>query len=115
MIGLRSGDLTERVEFQAPTLSKDAAGIETVSGWAKLADAWVAVRQGNGTERREAAAEAATATATFVARWTPTLGAVTETARILWNGTAYAIHAIAGGRRGEGRLEFTATMRKDGR
>lgn len=59
--------------------------------WAEHARAWARVRYGTAAERREAAQDRASQTATFECNWTPTLAALRPTDRLIAFDTAWDI------------------------
>lgn len=63
--------------------------------WAEYTRGWARVRYGTAAERREAAQEAASRTATFEFDWTPTLQAVEPTDRLVAFDTAWDISDAA--------------------
>lgn len=71
------------IEFQRPTYVRNELN-ENVEGVPEIiARAWARIRFGTGQERREAAQERASMTATFECLWTPILATVVETDRIV--------------------------------
>lgn len=82
------GRRSERITFQRAAVTTDDHGGE-VETWADHVTAWAEVRWGTGQERREAAQERGQISATFVCDWTPTLAAVTERDRILYQGAVW--------------------------
>jgi head-tail adaptor len=60
------------ITIQRGTPSTDDYGGDTMS-WATLTTAYARIRYGSGQERREAAQERATQSATFECDWNPTL------------------------------------------
>lgn len=63
--------------------------------WADYARAWARIRYGTSAERREAAQERASRTATFECDWSPTLAAVKPTDRLIVFDTAWDISDAA--------------------
>lgn len=63
--------------------------------WDHYVTAWARVRYGTAAERREAAQEAASRTATFEFDWTPDLQAVTSSERLVIFDTAWDISDAA--------------------
>lgn len=59
--------------------------------WAEYARAWARIRYGTAAERREAAQEAASRTATFECDWSPALQAVKPTDRLIALDTGWDI------------------------
>lgn len=96
-----------RIAIQRATTVTDEYGDET-EAWTLYAEAFAQVRFGSSQERREAAQEIASQTATFVVLWSPTLAAVTPQDRISWNG-AWDITGTAPSLALNEHLEITAT------
>lgn len=71
------------IEIERATVTTDPYGDEQQT-WAAYATVLATVRMGSGRERREAAQEAATQTATFVVNWSPAMEAITPQDRIVW-------------------------------
>lgn len=79
--------------------------------WAEYARAWARVRYGTAAERREAAQERASRTATFECDWTPTLAAVRSTDRLVVLGAAWDISdAAVIGANGEVHITAVANL-----
>lgn len=77
--------------------------------FAEFTRAWAKVLFGTGQERREAAQERASVSATFNVRWTPKLAQVGPADRINWQGIWDIASAIPVGRNRE--IHFTATRK----
>lgn len=81
-----AGARPHRVQFQRYTATTDDYGGE-VETWADYGPAMFArVVHGSGQERREAAQENASVTATFYVLRTPTTAALNPKDRAVWNG-----------------------------
>lgn len=106
---LASGQRDRLITFQRATITRSTLGQETESWATTLGTAWASVLYGKGSERREAAAQGASNTATFRTLYNPTLAAVTEKDRIVFNGN-WNITSIA--LIGRSEIEFTAVIRK---
>lgn len=98
-----------RIAIQRATTVTDEYGDET-EAWTLYAEAFAQVRFGSSQERREAAQEVASQTATFVVLWSPTLAAVTPQDRISWNGE-WDVTGVAPSLQLNDHLEFTAVRR----
>lgn len=103
------GQCDRLITFQRATITRGTLGQETEAWSTDLGTAYAWVRYGTGNERREAAAQGASNTATFRTLYNPTLAAVTEKDRIVYNGS-WNIVSIA--MIGRSEIEFTAVIRK---
>lgn len=88
--------------FQRFTATTDDYGDE-VETWADYAEAWARVVHGSGQERRQAAQEAASVTATFYVLRNPLTAALTPKDRIEWEGSWDIVSAVPS-------LEFNKEM-----
>ncbi|HEX8555774.1 MAG TPA: phage head closure protein [Sphingomonas sp.] len=105
------GQLDRRITIQSGQAVRGALGRETETIWADHCKAWARVLFGTGQERREAAAEGASQSATFRVLSSAKTRTVTERFRILFDGRAWDITSIAPiGVNDE--IEFTATVAK---
>lgn len=105
------GEFDTLVEFQRATIVRSPLGVEQPGEWAETEKAWSKVLYGTGAERRQAAAEGASQTATFRVASTAKLRGVIEQDRILMKGAGWGITSIAPiGVNDE--IEFTATTAK---
>lgn len=102
---MNPGERDELITFERGTVTVDDYGGETPT-WAEYAQAWANVRRGTGQERREAAQEAGSQSATFVTDWNPTLETIEITDRIQYRGDAWDIVDVAPDVRRE--IQFTA-------
>lgn len=68
---------------------------EEIPTWASHCEAFADVLFGSGQERREAAQERGSQSATFIVPWTPTLATVTIKDRISFDGAAWDIQGVA--------------------
>lgn len=75
------GERPHLVTIQRATVATDDYGGE-VRTWHDHATGWAKIAYGTGQERREAAQENASQTATFMFDWNPTLAAVTTKDRL---------------------------------
>lgn len=92
MSGVDAGRLNKRVVFQKLSIETDAAGGETELFGSPFS-VWADVRYGTGAERRNAAQEQGSQTATFlVRRWAQT-EAATVRDRIIHDGAAWDIQS----------------------
>ena len=105
---MRLGKLNRRVTFERAARTINPEGQETGALWSPICKAWAHVKFQLGSERRAAATEQASSSATFITRWNSTLASIKETDRIIYNSTVWDIHSIVLGERNEA-LEFTAT------
>lgn len=106
-----AGERDRRIALQRDTPTRDTHGND-VSAWATLASAWAKVIYGGGMERRQAAADQASETATFCIRETSTNASVSTVDRISFDGGLWNITGIAKPERKE--LELTATRATPG-
>lgn len=99
------------VTIQRATVTLGTLGGETRS-WSTHATGWARVRYGTGQERREAAQENASVSATFEFDWNPTLAAVKTLDRLSVFDTVWDIASVVtiGGRR---EVHMTATANLD--
>lgn len=86
------GERPHLVTIQRATVSADDYGGE-VRTWHTHATAWAKASYGTGQERREAAQENASQTATFMFDWSPTLAGVTASDRLYIFDTVWDITA----------------------
>ncbi|MCW3837813.1 head-tail adaptor protein [Sphingomonas canadensis] len=110
---LPAGARNRRIEFQRAHHVKSPLGPKVPAEWQHVQMAWAAVSYGRAEERRNAAAEGASAAATFRVLSSAALRALRETdCRILMDGQAWNVTAITpvNGRNFE--LEFTAIAAK---
>jgi SPP1 family predicted phage head-tail adaptor len=84
------GQRPNLITVQAATVTTDDYGAETPT-WATYTQGWAKVHYGTGRERREAAQERASQTATFEFDWTPLLGAVTPKHRLQYDGANWDV------------------------
>lgn len=92
---LETGKLDKRVMFERATVTENSHGDE-VPTWAEIGGVgkgkrWAQVFWGRGSERRQAAQEQASVTATFRVRADSLTKAVTETDRLMFEGAAWDI------------------------
>jgi SPP1 family predicted phage head-tail adaptor len=104
-----AGDRDKRIEFQRETVTKSGLGVD-VPSWSLVQKAWAKVLFGTGNERRQAASEGASMTATFRVLVTTELNTVTERDRIWFRDIAWGITSIA--EIGRAEFEFTAVAAK---
>jgi SPP1 family predicted phage head-tail adaptor len=90
---MKAGERNRRIIFERGASSQNTWG-EEIPDWQILGEAWARVDHGSGQERREAAQEAATQTATFKIEWTPSLAGVKPTDRINGLGFIWDITSI---------------------
>lgn len=83
---MTAGRRDNLVTLQRYTTTQDESGQE-VETWAPLGTAWAAVYYGTGQERREAAREQGSQTATFEVLANATTRSVTVRDRIVFDGT----------------------------
>lgn len=107
-----SGQRDALVRFERASVTTTSMGVEEEGPWSPIEQAWAKVLYGTGAERRQAASEAASATATFRVLSTSALRGVGERDRIVdRDGRAWDITGIAPiGVNAE--IEFTATVAK---
>jgi len=79
------------ITFQRQGAGTDDGYTTQPGAFADYAQAWARVRFGTGQERREAAQERVSMAATFECLWNPTLNAVLETDRIVFDGANWDI------------------------
>ena len=101
-----AGKRDQLITFQRATVLVDDYGGETPT-WTTHTTAWAQVRRGTGAERREAAQEVGSATATFVTDWSPTLEAIKITDRISYRGGTWDITDLAIS--DNSQIQYTAT------
>jgi hypothetical protein len=106
-----SGKRPFLVRFERRVFDRGPGGHDVAVANAILGSFWVDIWHGKGSERREAAGQAASILATFVANSCPALREVTEQDQIRWDGRLWDIHSIAPTGLNQ-TLEFTATVRK---
>lgn len=79
--------------------------------WAEYTRAWARIRYGTAAERREAASERASRTATFECEWTPKLEALKPTDRLVAFDTGWDItDAAVIGMRSEVHITAVANL-----
>lgn len=105
------GARDRRIAFERAAVALDGYGTE-IETWTLYARAFAEVRYGTGQERREAAQESATLTATFRVPATPRTRALTPKDRILFDGAVWDIRSVAPFERGD--VDVTAVRRADG-
>ena len=106
---LGRGQCDRLITFERATITRDNMGQESEAWSTTITTAYASVLYGTGNERREAAAQGASNTATFRTLYNPTLAGVTEKDRIVYNGN-WNITSIA--IIGRAEIEFTAVIRK---
>ena len=87
---IAGGALDKRITIERFTVTTDDYGGE-VKAWATYCTAWANVTFGKGDERRQAAQEQASLTATFRVRANATTAAIATTDRIQFDGAAWDI------------------------
>lgn len=90
----RAGQRSELIVFERATMTTDDDGIESPA-WATYVTRRAHVRFGSAQEKREAAQEAGTQTATFECVRSAALDAVSLRDRILYLGSAWDINEVA--------------------
>ncbi|MGB6230835.1 MAG: phage head closure protein [Litorimonas sp.] len=110
---MHSGSLDRRITVQSLSTTENAYG-EPLEAWADDRKLWAAYSPGTGQERREAAQERATVTATFIVRDSAHTRALSASAnRIAFGGQVWDIvSALPSARRGD-HITITATARAD--
>ena len=98
--------------FQRRGAASDDGYTNQPGAWAEQTRAWAQVRYGTGAERREAAQERASQSATFECDWSPALEAILMTDRIVIFDTAWDIKgkATIGGNK---EIHFTGVANLD--
>lgn len=89
------GQRPHLVVIQRRGVDTDDGYTKQPGAWAHYANAWARIRYGTAAERREAAQESASRTATFEFDWSPTLKAVTSRDRLVVFDTAWDISDAA--------------------
>lgn len=79
-----------RIEVERATVVVDDYGGETPT-WATHATLFAEIKMGSSRERREAAQEAASQTATFIIAWSPLAEAISATDRIIYQGAQWDV------------------------
>ena len=87
---MRQGPLNRRITVERFTATTDDYGGE-VKAWATYCTAWANVTFGKGDERRQAAQEQASLTATFRVRANAPTAGITTTDRIIFDGGVWDI------------------------
>jgi SPP1 family predicted phage head-tail adaptor len=100
-----AGKRDQLIVIQRGTATADDYGGET-QVWAEYAQAWAQVRRGSGEERREAAQESGSQSATFICDWNPTLEQTAVTDRIQYRSDEWDIVDVAP--MGNMEIHFTA-------
>lgn len=90
MVHIDARELDQRIELQRKTVVSDGYGGE-VETWSQILKPWAKAMYGTGGERRVAAQESATLTATFRIRSGPTADSVTPQDRIVFAGAQWDI------------------------
>lgn len=107
-----AGTRTVRIRFVKMLTEKNSMNIETevpeLRGFAMAR-----MYFGAGHERREAAAQGAVQTATFVVPWSPEAAALTERDMIETESGRWGIHAVQQMDGHASDIEITTTRRKD--
>jgi len=107
---MRAGKRQFRIVFQRATEGTSTLGVEVDDAWEEIEQAKAAISWGSGAERREAAAENASQTATFRVLSTVALRGVTpRDHRIVYEGVGWDITGIAPVGDLHREIEFTAT------
>lgn len=91
---ISNGQRDRLITIQRASITTDDYGGETQT-WADLAQAWARVRFGTAQEKREAAQEAGSQSASFEMLLTPTLAGVTLLDRITFDGSEWDIVELA--------------------
>ena len=102
---MKRGRLNNRVTIQRAAATKDSHN-EDVEGWADLASRWCAIVYGKGEERRYAAAESGSQSASFVMLADSLTKAITLKDRLVMAEDIWDIVGISP--MGRGEIEFTA-------
>jgi SPP1 family predicted phage head-tail adaptor len=92
-----AGQRDRKIVFERNAPAFDGYGGE-VENWSTLETAWADVRYGTGQERREAAKESASVTATFQVLATSGTRSLTAVDRINFNGIWDIVSAVPNGR-----------------
>lgn len=92
---IAAGERDRLIEFQRLITDEDDLGQQSNPEPERIVRAWAKVLFGSGQERREAAQERASQSATFLCNWTPALAEVTQEHRIsalnrIWDITSIA-------------------------
>lgn len=101
MKATRAGELSARIEFQRPTVARDALGVKGITAHSSLGYVRSKVLYGTGAERRAAGVEGAVQSVTFRCRANvqTSAGTVVKTVgvqdRIVFNGLNFDITAIS--------------------
>lgn len=90
-----AGDRDELVSFVRETTSADDYGEQISTGVEVLAECWAQVRFGSSREKREAAQEAGSQSATFLCDRYPSLDAVKISDQIVYDGSDWDIVEVA--------------------
>jgi SPP1 family predicted phage head-tail adaptor len=90
MIGLDTGALDRKIVIQRATVTDDDYGGE-VEVWAEFCKCWARINFGRADERRAAAQEQASLTATFRVRQNAKTRAILMTDRIVYDGANWDI------------------------
>lgn len=103
-----AGERRTKVRFERAVTAKSGLGVKTPTSWTVIQLAWAKPMYGRGEERRTAAAEGATALATFRTRSTAALRTVTALDRMVFvhGGAVWEISAPPVPF-GTGELDFT--------
>lgn len=104
---MRAGARIHRIVFERKGEAQDHSG-EAVEAWSSLYGAMAQVFYGRGDERRQAAQESGSQTATFGVLATTGTRAVGIADRIAYAGAAWDITGIALDTPKRGEIEFTA-------
>ena len=111
MSTLQPGDRPFLIVFQRGTAVVGGLGTEPAAGWTEFARAWASVRFGTSAERRAAAADEASAVATFRVPSTIATRGVTVRDRIVFQDTPWKIHGSVPIDLND-EIEFAATASK---
>lgn len=109
MIG--AGKRINRIRFEAPVRTPLDVGGDDLTGWTLHFICDANIKYGTGSERREAAQEAASAPATFRVPSSSETRAVDESFRIVLDGAHWDISSIAPSM-DQRELDITAIRRK---
>lgn len=109
-----AGQRNTRISFERDAGGDDALGGEGLGVWQQLFTCLASVRYGTSAERRAAAGEQASQTATFRVLANPAVRGVTVRDRIQCDGRAWDVTGIAPiGAPAPREIEFTATASLD--
>lgn len=98
---MTAGRRETEIEFQRDTTTQDDYG-EEVSTWATLGTEWASINWGRGDERRQAAMEQGSQSATFNVLSNPMTDSVSVKDRIVLDGQNWDIESnVPGKKRGE--------------